>query len=70
MLLECLAYNKDTVLSRTEIVEHIYDEDFDMDSNVVDVYINYLRNKIDKDFWKEVDPYDKGRGLYAQDGGR
>ncbi len=49
-LLELLAYNRDSVLSRTDIVEHIYNEDAEMDSNVVDVYINYLRNKIDKGF--------------------
>ncbi|MBI5453408.1 MAG: response regulator transcription factor [Deltaproteobacteria bacterium] len=48
-LLEYLAYKKNTVVSRTDIVEHIYHEDTDMDSNVVDVYINYLRNKIDKE---------------------
>ncbi len=48
-LLEYLAYNKNKVVSRTDIVEHIYHEETDMDSNVVDVYINYLRNKIDKD---------------------
>ena len=49
-LLEYLAYNKDKVVTRTDIVEHIYSEDSEMDSNVVDVYINYLRNKIDKGF--------------------
>ncbi len=49
-LLEYLAYNADSVLSRTDIVEHIYHEDTEMDSNVVDVYINYLRNKSDKGF--------------------
>lgn len=48
-LLEYLAYNRNKVLSRTDIVEHIYHEETDMDSNVVDVYINYLRNKVDKD---------------------
>jgi len=47
-LLEFLAYRKDTVVSRTEITEHIYDETFDRDSNVVDVYVSYLRGKIDK----------------------
>ena len=62
VLLECLAYNKDSVLSRTEIVEHIYDEDFDMDSNVVDVYINYLRNKVDKDFGKKLIQTIRGAG--------
>lgn len=49
-LLEFLAYRKGEVVSRTDIVEHIYNEDADMDSNVVDVYINYLRNKVDKGF--------------------
>jgi len=49
-LLEFLAYRKGSVVSRTDIVEHIYNEDADMDSDVVDVYINYLRNKIDKEF--------------------
>lgn len=48
VILEYLAYRKGNVISRTEITEHIYDEEFDLDSNVVDVYINYLRNKIDK----------------------
>ena len=53
-LLEYLAYNREKVMTRTDIVEHIYHEDTDMDSNVVDVYINYLRNKIDKDFKKKL----------------
>lgn len=48
-LLEYLVYNKNNVVSRTDIVDHIYHEETDMDSNVVDVYINYLRNKIDKE---------------------
>ncbi|MBI5563179.1 MAG: response regulator transcription factor [Deltaproteobacteria bacterium] len=49
-LLEFLAYKKGNVVSRSDIVEHIYNEDSEMDSNVVDVYVNYLRNKIDKGF--------------------
>ena len=49
-LLEYFVYNKNTVLSRTEITEHIYDDSFDLDSNVIDVFINSLRNKIDKDY--------------------
>ncbi len=44
-----MAYNRDKVVSRTDITEHIYNEEFDLDSNVIDVYISYLRNKIDKD---------------------
>lgn len=49
-LLEYLAYRKGHVVSRFDITEHIYNEEFDLDSNVVDVYINFLRKKIDKDF--------------------
>ncbi|MEE9543623.1 MAG: response regulator transcription factor [Thermodesulfobacteriota bacterium] len=67
VLLECLAYNKNTVLSRTDIVEHIYDEDFDMDSNVVDVYINYLRNKIDKGFGKKLIHTVRGSGYMLKE---
>jgi len=48
-LIEYLAYNAGKVVTRTQIVEHIYNEDAEMDSNVVDVYINYLRKKIDKE---------------------
>ncbi|TAN62571.1 response regulator transcription factor [bacterium] len=61
-LLEYLAYRKDNVVSRTEIIEHIYHEDSDMDSNVVDVYINYLRNKIDKGAGKKLIHTVRGAG--------
>lgn len=47
-ILEYLALNKGRIISRIELTEHIYDMDFDLDSNIIDVYINYLRNKIDK----------------------
>lgn len=66
-LLEYLAYKKDTVVTRTEIVEHIYSEDADMDSNVVDVYINYLRNKIDKDFKKKLIHTVRGAGYILRE---
>lgn len=49
-LLEFLAVNQRKVLSRIEILEHVWDIDFNLGTNVVDVYINYLRKKIDKDF--------------------
>ncbi len=48
-LLEFLLNNKERVLSRTTILEYVWDLDFDTNTNLVDVYINYLRNKIDKD---------------------
>ena len=49
-LLEFLAYHRGKVVSRTKIWEHLYDEHDENTSNVVDVYIRYLRNKIDKGF--------------------
>jgi DNA-binding response OmpR family regulator len=49
-LLEFLAYHRGKVVSRSMIWEHLYDEKDENTSNVVDVYIRYLRNKIDKGF--------------------
>ncbi len=49
-LLEFLAFHAGTVVTRTMIWEHLYDEYDENTSNVVDVYIRYLRNKIDKGF--------------------
>lgn len=46
-LLEYFARNRNKVLSRIEILEHVWGIDFNMGTNVVDVYINYLRKKID-----------------------
>ncbi len=66
-LLEFMAYRKDSVLSRTDIVEHIYHEENDMDSNVVDVYINYLRNKIDKDSKKKLIHTVRGAGYMLKE---
>lgn len=66
-LLEYLAYKRDTVVSRTDIVEHIYHEDSEMDSNVVDVYINYLRNKIDKDHKNKLIHTVRGAGYILKE---
>ncbi|PSK88835.1 response regulator transcription factor [Taibaiella chishuiensis] len=49
-LLEYLLRNKGRVLSRMDILEYVWGVDFNMSTNVVDVYINYLRKKADKDF--------------------
>lgn len=49
-LLEFLLRNKKRVISRLEILEHVWSIDFNMGTNVVDVYVNYLRKKIDRDF--------------------
>jgi DNA-binding response OmpR family regulator len=49
-LLEFLAFHRGRVVTRTMIWEHLYDEHDESTSNVVDVYIRYLRNKIDKGY--------------------
>ena len=49
-LLQFLAFHRGKVVSRSMIWEHLYDENDENTSNVVDVYIRYLRNKIDKGF--------------------
>lgn len=49
-LLELLAQNKNRVLSKPEIAERIWNIHFDTGTNVIEVYINFLRKKIDKDF--------------------
>ncbi len=49
-LLEYMMQNNERVLSRTEIAEKVWDTHFDTGTNFIDVYINYLRKKIDKDF--------------------
>ena len=61
-LLEYLVLNSGRVISRTELTEHMYDTDFDLDSNVIDVYINYLRNKIDKGFGRNLVHTVRGAG--------
>jgi len=47
-LLEFLMSNQNKVLNRMEILENVWDINFNLGTNVVDVYINYLRKKIDK----------------------
>ncbi|HEX2396091.1 MAG TPA: response regulator transcription factor [Bacteroidales bacterium] len=49
-LLEYFMRNKGRVLSRNDIAENVWDIDFDFGTNVVDVYVNFLRKKIDKGF--------------------
>ena len=52
--LEYLARNKGKVLSRTSIIEHVWDKNFDSDTNLVDVYIRYLRKKIDEPYQRKL----------------
>jgi DNA-binding response OmpR family regulator len=49
-LLEYFLRNRNRVVSRADIAEKVWEIDFDTHTNVIDVYVNYLRNKIDKNF--------------------
>ena len=61
-LLEYLALRSGEVVSRSEIWEHLYDQNDETVSNVVDVYIGYLRNKIDRDFERKLIHTRRGMG--------
>jgi two-component system, OmpR family, response regulator len=56
-LLAYLMHHRDRVVSRTELIEHLYDQDFDRDSNTVEVFIGRLRKKL------AVDAIETVRGL-------
>jgi DNA-binding response OmpR family regulator len=49
-LLEFLLRNKNKIISRVEIAEKVWNINFDTGTNIIDVYINFLRNKVDKEF--------------------
>ena len=66
-ILEYLIRNKNKVVSRTILTEHVYDYHFDTDSNVIDVHINKLRNKIDKGFEKQILYTIRGVGYTVKD---
>ena len=53
-LLAYLVHHKDKVISRTELVEHLYDQDFDRDSNTIEVFVGRLRKKIPSHLIKTV----------------
>lgn len=53
-LLEYLITNAGRVLSRTMIIEHVWDQSFDGATNIVDVYVRHLRNKIDEPFERKL----------------
>lgn len=61
-ILEYLMRNKNRVLTRTQIVEHVWNFDFDCSSNIVDVYIRYLRSKIDDGFDNKLISTIRGSG--------
>ncbi|EJN6958795.1 response regulator transcription factor [Photobacterium damselae] len=53
-VLSYLMHNQDKVISRTELVEHIYKQDFDRDSNTIEVFIGRIRRKVGTDVIKTV----------------
>lgn len=61
-LLQYLMVNKGMVISREQIEDHIWNFDYDGGTNVVDVYISYLRKKIDADHEKKLIKTVRGRG--------
>ena len=66
-LLEYLLRNTGRVLSRTLITEHVWDINFDTDTNLVDVYIRYLRKKMDTEFEVKLIQTVRGIGYVLKD---
>jgi two-component system OmpR family response regulator len=64
-VLSYLMLHKGRVVSRTELVEHLYEQDFDRDSNTVEVFIGRLRKKLPQDLIKTV----RGLGYRLSDAG-
>ena len=69
-LLSYLMHHKGKVVSRTELIEHIYDQDFDRDSNTIEVFVTRIRKKLGADVITTIrglgysldDPALQGRG--------
>ena len=53
-LIEYLIHHQGRIISRTELVEHLYDQDFDRDSNTIEVFVGRLRRKLGKDMIETV----------------
>lgn len=66
-LLEYLLRNKNKTVSRAEIAIHVWDIDFDTNTNVIDVYISYLRNKVDKPFEQKLIQTHVGMGYVLKE---
>jgi DNA-binding response OmpR family regulator len=69
-LLEFLIRRKDEVLSRLDILEHVWDSEFDGDPNIVEVYIAHLRNKLDRPFGRRSIQTVRGAGSRLAGDGR
>jgi two-component system OmpR family response regulator len=69
-LLEVLLRHAGDVLTRTDLLEHVWDFAYDGTSNVVDVYVGYLRNKVDRPFGRRAVETVRGTGYrLRRDGG-
>ena len=66
-LLEYLLRNKNRVVSRADLAINVWDIDFDTNTNVIDVYINYVRNKVDKNFEQKLIQTHVGMGYILKD---
>ncbi|MEG8947907.1 response regulator transcription factor [Rosettibacter firmus] len=66
-ILEYLLRNKNRIVTRTKLIEHVYDYHFDTETNVIDVYINKLRAKIDQDYEKKLIHTIRGSGYMIKD---
>jgi two-component system, OmpR family, response regulator len=66
-LLECLMRQPGEVLSRSRLIDHVWDMAFDKDSNVVDVYVGYLRAKVDRPFGRASIQTIRGAGYLLVD---
>jgi two-component system OmpR family response regulator len=64
-VLEYLMLHRDRVVSRTELIEHLYDQDFDRDSNTIEVFVGRLRKKVPADLIETV----RGLGYRVVDPG-
>lgn len=63
-VLAYLMHHQGKIISRSELTEHIYDQDFDRDSNTIEVFVGRLRRKLGGDLIQTV----RGRGYRLQDG--
>ncbi|HEX7583753.1 MAG TPA: response regulator transcription factor [Prolixibacteraceae bacterium] len=66
-LMKTFLVNKDKLLSREFIIEKVWDLDFETGTNIIDVYVNYLRKKIDKDFEPKIIHTKFGFGFYCSE---
>jgi two-component system copper resistance phosphate regulon response regulator CusR len=69
-LLEYLLRNKNKVVSRASIAVNVWDIDFDTNTNIIDVYISYLRNKIDKPYADKLIQTHVGMGYVLKENER